>query len=60
MFYEKYKVKITGRLEGDNEEMNVFVEPWQMTALAAIALDNCKVITIDGGIRAQEPEEDDE
>lgn len=60
MFYEKYKVKITGRLENDNEEMNVFIEPWQMTALVAAALDNCKVITIDGGIRAPEPEEDDE
>ena len=58
MFYEKYKVKITGRLENDNEEMNVFIEPWQMTALVAAALDNCKVITIDGGIMA--PEEDDE
>ena len=54
MFYEKYKATITGRLEGDDDRMEVFVEPWQFPALMAMALDNCKIVTVDGGIKAKE------
>lgn len=60
MFYEKYKATIWGRLENDEDSMEVFVEPWQLQALLSIALDNCKVVKIDSGIKAPEPEEDDE
>lgn len=58
--YEKFKATIWGRLENDESHMDMFVEPWQLVPLITMALDNCKVVKIDGGIRAQEPEEDDD
>lgn len=57
MKYDKYKLTVTGRLDGDDDKMTLFV-PWnQLEDEVAIYLDNCKVITIDGGMR--EKREDD-
>ena len=57
--YEKYKVTTWGRLENDDDKMTVFVEPWELHVFLNTMLDNCKVVKIDGGIKAK-PEEDED
>lgn len=58
--YSKYRVTMWSRLDDSDDIMTVFVEPWQMTVLMAIALDNCMVAKIDSGIKEPEEEEDAE
>lgn len=55
--YDKYKVTVESRLEGNDDKMTLFV-PWGMLEdEVTLLLDNCMTVTIDGGIR--EEREDD-